>query len=577
MHKRCRPLIVGPENRSVKQLDALVECTGWRSTLSVISPGLSVSVDFAACRLMLPLLRSAGLIWCAPMARPTQSELRKAMEGIVGAADVSHTAPDLVAYSTDMWPKAQLWKRQGDVMRFPPDCVVWPKDEEEVRRIVVYCVEREVPVIPYGGGSGVCGGAIPVRGGVSVDMKRLRHIDVDRASQTVSVGAGVNGQLLEDELNRHGFTLGHFPSSIMCSTAGGWLAARSAGQFSSRYGKIEDMVLGLRVVIASGDVLDTAQRGAGEPDWTQAIVGSEGTLGVIVSATLRVHPLPAHSWYRGYKFPDLSDGFDAMRLLMQAGLKPCALRLYDPFDSIMALGKKKQAKVPSTQATPSSALQRAISRVKASARNAALSRAGLLNSVVTSIPSQCLLIVGFEGPEASVVRQTKKCAQIVTEARGTDVGEEPGANWLKKRYHVSFKQSEVFQSGAFVDTMEVVSTWDRLAGMHDAVRAAVTPHALVLAHFSHAYREGCSIYFTFVANRGKEEESLALYDVIWEAAAKAVHDSGGSLSHHHGIGLSKMKWMVEEHGDAVALWFALKRTLDPHGVMNPGKLFPEEV
>jgi alkyldihydroxyacetonephosphate synthase len=386
----------------------------------------------------------------------------------------------------------------------------------------------------------------------------------------------MNGQQLEDELNRHGFTLGHFPSSIMCSTVGGWLAARSAGQFSSRYGKIEDMVLGARVVLASGVVVDTAERGLAEPDWTQAIVGSEGTLGVIVEATLRIHRCPEHRWYRGYKFPDLSDGLEAMRHIMQAGLKPCALRLYDPFDSIMALGKKSQGAGAKGWSAEPGALSRLTARVKASARNAALSRAGVLNSVVSAIPSQCLLIVGFEGPEASVARQSRRCAQIATEARGTDAGEGPGLNWLKKRYHVSFKQSEVFQSGALVDTMEVVSTWDRLSGMHDAVRVAVSPHALVLAHFSHAYREGCSIYFTFVGNRARAEDSLALYDLIWDAAAKAVHDAGGSLSHHHGVGLSKMKWMGEEHGGAIELWYALKRTLDPHGVMNPGKLFPEE-
>ncbi len=530
------------------------------------------------------------------MSRLPQAQLIAGLAAIVGPSRVSTELPDLVAYSADFWPKLQIWKMGGEPERYPPDCVVWPGDEAEVQAVVSFCAQHTIPLIPYGGGSGVCGGTVPLSGGVIVDLKRIRAITrIDRASQSVTAGGGIIGQHLEDRLAAAGYTLGHFPSSIMCSTLGGWLATRSGGQFSSRYGKVEDMVASLRVVLADGSVLDTADRSDGDPDWTQLIVGSEGALGFITSATLRVHPKPESRYFRGFKFHTLHDGLTAMRLLMQAGLKPVVLRLYDPFDSRIALGKSASAgddpRSPAVregiermtrwaaerrESAPRVGLARRLQRAAGrKAIAAALSVPSLLNRLAETVPSQCLLIIGFEGPDEAVQRSAWRSRQILLDADGIDAGSQIGETWLEKRHAVAFKAARIYQAGSFVDTMEVATTWDRLPRLYDSVRHAVSPHAFIMAHFSHAYREGCSIYFTFAGHRPTAERSAALYDTIWDAALQAAHAAGGTMSHHHGVGVSKKHAMALEHGEMLRVWRALKDALDPQGIMNPGKLFPD--
>ncbi len=529
------------------------------------------------------------------MSRLPQSEIIAGLSDIVGESHVSSTVPDLISYAGDFWPKQQIWKLGGDVERYTPDCVVWPADEAETSAVVGFCRDNRVPIVPYGAGSGVCGGTLPIHGGVIVDVKRMRGVvGIDESSLTVTAQAGINGQHLEDALGDAGFTLGHFPSSIMCSTLGGWLAARSAGQFSSRYGKIEDMVMSLRAVLPDGSILDTADRAPGEPDWTQLIVGSEGTLGIITSATLAVSPAPASRALRGFKFLHLHDALRAMRLVMQAGLRPMVLRLYDPFDSLMALGKEpkpeedSQGKLAAVgelvkgwrerlgMAPSEEPLhRRALAGLHRKSIASALAMPSVVNRLAHMVPSPCLMIIGFEGADESVQRESWRGRQILVEAGGTDAGSQVGEAWLVKRYAVSFKQAKLYQAGAFVDTMEVATTWDRLEALYEGVRAAVEPHAFIMAHFSHAYREGCSIYFTFAGFRRQPDRAEALYDRIWAAALDAVHRAGGTASHHHGVGLSKKNAMVAEHGEMLRVWRALKDALDPDGIMNPGKLFPD--
>jgi alkyldihydroxyacetonephosphate synthase len=527
--------------------------------------------------------------------RPSQSELLERLGAIVGPDAISTRVPDRIAYATDFWPKTQIWKQLGDIERFPPDCVVWPRSVEEVSRILATCNDAGVPIVPYGGGSGVCGGTVPVHGGVVIDMKRMRAIrGVDDVSSTFEAEAGINGQHLEDHLNARGLSLGHFPSSIMCSTLGGWLAARSGGQFSSRYGKIEDMVQSVEVVLANGRVIDTRHRTPGAPDWTQLFVGSEGTLGVITSAVLKAHPLPASRRLRGWRFRQLKDALRAMRAVMQAGLRPMVLRLYDPFDSLIALGKEDDT-AAEAQRGGGSPIREAISGVaersraqlsrlvapigKAVKRRAlisALSAPPVVNRVSAHLPVSCLLIIGFEGPEAVTDADMAAATRVLTDHGGSDLGARPGEAWLKKRYSVGFKQTKMFELGAFVDTMEVATTWDRLTTLHDAVRAALTPHAFIMAHFSHAYREGCSIYFTFGAHKSDPKRAEQHYERCWEMATDAVLGAGGTLSHHHGVGLMKRHGMTREHGAMLRVGHALKHTLDPRGIMNPGKLLPDE-
>jgi alkyldihydroxyacetonephosphate synthase len=531
------------------------------------------------------------------MVSLSQPELLARLSAVVGERGVSTARPDRIAYGTDFWPKTQIWKQLGDIDRFPPDCVVWPTSTAQVSAVLALCNEHGVPIVPYGGGSGVCGGTIPIHGGVVLDLKRMRRVrEVDTVSLSIEAEAGLNGQHLEDRLNSLGLSLGHFPSSIMCSTLGGWLAARSGGQFSSRYGKIEDMVEHLEVVLADGTVLDTRHRSPGAPDWTQVFVGSEGTLGVITAARLKVHPVPAARALRGLRFRQLKDAMRAMRAVMQAGLRPMVLRLYDPFDSLIALGK--EAPAAATEATEPApggklrALAGALATrsrqqltdavaplgkaLKRTALISALSAPPVVNRIAGNLPAPCLLIVGFEGEPDFVGAEMAGAMRVLADHGGTDLGAAPGEAWLARRYAVGFKQTKMFELGAFVDTMEVATTWDRLATLHEAVREALTPHAFVMAHFSHAYREGCSIYFTFGAHKGDPQRAERHYERCWEAATDAVLSAGGTLSHHHGVGLMKRGGMVREHGAMLKVGRALKRTLDPRGIMNPGKLWPDE-
>src|SRR5215510_4663272 len=220
-------------------------------------------------------------------ARVELAELQRALAAIVGDARISTRASDRSVYARDMWPRLLLAVRSGAPSETPPDVVVWPETEAEIRDIVRLARRMRVPLVPYGAGSGVCGGAVPIRGGISLDLKRMdRILDIDEANLTVTAQCGVNGERLERALEARGYTLGHFPSSIYCSTLGGWLAARSAGQMSTRYGKIEDLVVSVSSVTGRGDLLQAgvAGRAGAGPDTIQLLVGSEGTLAVLTQA-----------------------------------------------------------------------------------------------------------------------------------------------------------------------------------------------------------------------------------------------------------------------------------------------------
>jgi len=518
-------------------------------------------------------------------ALPSPSARGKALQRDLAAlnVDASCAPVDLWAMSRDCWPRALLWTK-ARVAPYPPDVVAWPGDAEQVAAVVQYAARNQIPVVPFGAGSGVCGGTVPVRGGIALDLKRITHpLEIDLPARVCAVGAGMNGQRLEELLNAQGATLGHFPSSIYCSSVGGWLAARSAGQLSSSYGKIEDMVLSVEAVDGTGALLHTLDGPSAGPDLTQLIVGCEGTLAIITTARLRIWPRPPARWLRGVKFPSVQAGMRAMQSVMRAGLRPSVARLYDPLDTLLA-GKGGGAAVPVPQP-----LKWAVEGAQAEALKVALRAPLLLNRLVDALPASSLLIFGFEGESDEDCAEEGEAALALCQAeRGDDLGPAPGERWLANRYKISYRQSPLFSAGAFVDTMEVATTWDRLDSLYGAVRRAVATHAFVLAHFSHAYLEGCSIYFTFIGHAGATAEEIARasrddaeadleeaesrYDACWKAAMSAVADEGATLSHHHGVGLSKQVFLSREHGEGMRQLRALKKAFDPHGILNPGKL-----
>ncbi|MCX5741343.1 MAG: FAD-binding oxidoreductase [Proteobacteria bacterium] len=537
--------------------------------------------------------------------------LHRDLEVIFGPRRVSLRAGDLETYARDMWPRLLIERRDGIPPAHVPYVVVWPEHVREVVAVVKLARERRIPIIPYGGGSGVCGGVVPLFGGITVDTKRMQALrSVHHEELICDVEAGLNGERFERELARRGYTFGHFPSSIYCSTVGGWLATRAAGQLSTKYGKVEDRVVGLTVVTGRGEIVETdgANRALRGPNWTQLLVGSEGTLGLITSARLRLSPAPQMRVFRGFEVPDVAPGLSAIRRGVQKGLRPAVVRLYDEMDTLMnSFGKhapddvaaeQHQAQfapippvetgaLPAWPAPPKPDQDPGfVDRLLAFARgkglrqrgmHAALNNSSIVNKLIGTVAEKvarrgCRMIVGLEG---SRIRTEVEAALVFAEleaAGARDQGEEPGWAWLAHRYAISYRMSPVFRDGAFVDTMEVASSWDRLEDMYHAVREAIGRHAVVMAHFSHAYVDGCSIYFTFAGTADDARAATRVYDAIWRDGLEATTRVGGTISHHHGVGLLKAPFMQGEHREAMAIFEAAKHALDPDRIFNPGKM-----
>jgi alkyldihydroxyacetonephosphate synthase len=445
-------------------------------------------------------------------------------------ADGSHL--DAVAEaSRDWWPLGLHWALTGHVPRLA-DVVVRPTTTEQVARVLQVCNNARLPLTVTGGRSGVCGAAAPVFGGVVLDATALCGIvEVDAVSGIVEVLPGTFGPDLEDELrNAHGLSVGHFPQSFDLATVGGWVASRGAGQYSTRYGKIEDMVVGLEAVLADGTVVRTggAPAAAAGPDLTQLIVGSEGTLAVITRVWLRTHPVPVHERRAAYAFGSFADGVEACRRILQSGATPAVLRLYDAVESQRGQGGDG---------------------------------------------SQCMLLVLDEGHVELVDATMSIVEHCSIEARADLMDETLVDAWMAHRNDTSALQG-LTRKGFVVDTMEIAAPWSRLDGLFDDVRSALmaVPHArAATCHLSHSYADGACLYFTFAATPPAEEVE-STYVALWDAGQRAVLASGGNLSHHHGVGLNRARFMAEALGTAHGVLQAVKSALDPNGIMNPGKL-----
>jgi alkyldihydroxyacetonephosphate synthase len=522
---------------------------------------------------------------------------------LAGISDIAQSTDPLDRLMTghDLWPRRFLEKRAGTPI---PQAarVFWPKSEHEIARIVEKAADQGIPIVPYGAGSGVCGAISATDQTWVIDLKGMKRLlEVDADGRSCVVECGMVGERLERALNARGFTLGHFPSSIYCSTVGGWIAARSAGQLSSRYGKIEDMVLELWGVDGAGRsihaALDDDETGPGA---LRLLIGSEGTLGIFSRARLRIHPLRSHRWLRGFVFPDLESGLSAMQQLLARGVFPSVLRLYDPGDTLLAgvdqspttapdrfrAGGMSRAGLedsgPRVEGEDSlfsvllarlenfvlygqgQKLQGLVSRI--------LARPGLANGLLHRRSSACKLVVGHEGEPEQLQGQVKKTRAILEQHGARDVGDGPGEGWLKNRHRVSYKMTRMYAAGGWADTMEVAVGWKKVAPLYHAVREALKDQVVVLCHFSHAYVDGCSLYFTYAGGGTDEDgEALARYQATWSTALSVVNAHGGAVSHHHGIGRLKAAHLPLQEGHRVTLQ-SLKAALDPKGILNPGGL-----
>jgi alkyldihydroxyacetonephosphate synthase len=439
-----------------------------------------------------------------------------------------------------------------------PDAVVYPGTAEQARDVLTLCVEKGIAVVPFGGGTSVVGGVEPVRDSfdalIALDLARQIEVEVDTRSLTARLGPGLRGPEAEAELARSGLTLGHFPQSFEYATVGGWVATRSAGQASTGFGKIEEMVVGLRCVSPSGDIEAKALPAtAAGPQLRELLVGSEGTLGVITEATFKVRQRPRERRYEGWMLKGFAEGADVFRRLEQTGAAPDVARLSDEAETLLTL----------ELADSGSFAQRA-GRAYVKARG---------------YKGGCLAILGFEGDRGAVTRRRVQAARILRAAGALSLGGRPGAAWLRGRYDGPYLRDALLDNCLLVETLETAAQWSDLMDVYAAVREAIrnvleargTP-PLVMCHISHLYPNGASLYFTFIAAQEQGAE-LDQWRAAKSAATDAIVSTGGTITHHHAVGRDHSAWLPREIGHlGVELLRSVKERLDPKGIMNPGKL-----
>jgi alkyldihydroxyacetonephosphate synthase len=453
----------------------------------------------------------------------------------------------------DWWPLAIRWAQRGAVPARPA-AVARPGDTAQVAAVLRACYDGRVPVTATAGRSGVCGSSVPLFGGIALDLCGLSGlVDLDTTSLLAQVRPGTFGPDLETALRSEGVTLGHWPQSMDLSTVGGWVACRGAGQYSTRYGKIEDMVAGLEVALADGRVIrtgGTAPRAATGPDLTQVFVGCEGTLGVVTDVQVRLHALPAAEGRRAFGFPDFAGGLDACRRIVRRGATPAVLRLYDTTES---------------------------------ARN-------------FDVADRCVLIVLDEADEALLEPTLAVVDDECGRASGRPLDVALVQRWMEHRNDTS-ALAPLYRAGVVVDTIEIAARWSSLPAIYDRCVAALRALDGTLAasaHQSHAYPDGACLYFTFGGRMPRSDQpepdgpspgdtppdeparsdawAERYYTSAWDAVMDIVRAHGGAISHHHGVGLNRGRFLAGALGGAFDVLVSLKDALDPRGILNPGKL-----
>jgi alkyldihydroxyacetonephosphate synthase len=496
-----------------------------------------------------------------PLREPMLDELR----GIVGAEHVRADRLDRAGRARGKSYPDLLALRAGDLSA-APGAVVLPGSADEVLALLRFAGKAGLAVIPFGGGSSVVGGVTGPsnRAAFTVDVTRLdRLLDFSPVDRTATLEAGIDGPALEAALARSGFMLGHAPQSFLHSTLGGWIAARGAGQQSNRYGRAEDWLVGAELATPTGLWRTEPFPGsAAGPRLGDLVPGSEGTLGIITAATVRIQPLPQVRDHRAYLMPHFAAGREAIRAIVQQGLAVATLRLSDAAETAFLGAFSELGKSRSLGQTLAASWLRA--------RGIAEER--------------CLLIAGYEGGRAAVASLRRAAEHHVRNHRGVAVGRGPGERWYRSRFDGPHLRDPLSDRGVGVDTLETAARWSKLEGLYYGVRQAlersiaaqapVGGRGVVMAHISHSYSDGASLYFTFLFPQRPGEE-IAQWRAIKTAATDAIVACGGTISHHHGVGTDHLPWMSAEKGEvALSLLRAVKATVDPAGIMNPGKLIP---
>ncbi|GAB2923394.1 FAD-binding oxidoreductase [Rhodococcus aerolatus] len=474
---------------------------------------------------------------------------RAALEAAVGASGVDSSDATRLRHAGGR-STPDLLRRRGRAPQAAPDAVVAPGSVPEVQAVLAVAVEHDLAVVPFGGGTGVVGGVDPVRadraGVVCLDLHRFdRLLALDEVSGTATLEAGLRGPQAESLLRERGFSLGHYPQSFRHATVGGFAATRSSGQASAGHGRFDDMVEALTLVTPRGVLAPGRAPGsAAGPDLTRLVLGSEGTLGVITDVTVRVHRVPEVTRYAGWSFPDLATGADALRTLAQSGSLPTVVRLSDEVETAMNLA------------------------LAADVGGASPAAGG------------CLAVTTVEGTTAHADARHAEVTALLRAAGGTPLGEAPARGWEAGRFDAPHLRDALLDVNAVAETLETATTWSRLHALKAAVTTALvetltaagTP-PLVMAHVSHVYPAGASLYLTVVFARG--DDPAARWAAAKTAAGDAIAAAGATITHHHAVGRDHRPWMRAEVGDlGLDVLRAVKDALDPAGVCNPGVLIP---
>ncbi|HEX2359500.1 MAG TPA: FAD-binding oxidoreductase [Solirubrobacterales bacterium] len=487
-----------------------------------------------------------------PEPRPIPGTVRAA----VGEGNVLSGAEDRVRRAAGRSYPDLIRLRSGRLER-APDAVLVPADAAKVAAVLHACSEAGVAVVPFGGGSSVVGGLDAVAGDhaavVSLDLGRLRSVDLDRTSLVARLGPGLRGPEAEAALGERGTTLGHYPQSYEQATIGGYAATRSAGQASSGYGRFDELVTAVELTAPAG-VLRTLQipHTAAGPSLRELVLGSEGTLGVITEVACRVRPAPELRRYEGWIAPDFASGREIVRELAQRQEMPDVLRLSDEEETSVSM------QLSGTEGWQKRALDAYLSLRRR--------RGG------------CLIVCGYEGERGSVRRRRSLASRRLRSGGAVALGQTAGRSWEKARFEGPYLRDELIGIGVFVETLETAHTWSRLDELYLAVggalRDALGPRSIVMCHLSHAYPDGASLYYTFLA-RARRGEELEQWRDAKRAASDAIVAVAGTITHHHAVGRDHAPYMRNEVGElGLEALRAVKERLDPAGIMNPGKLLP---
>ncbi|HHU01718.1 MAG TPA: FAD-binding oxidoreductase [Christensenellaceae bacterium] len=460
-------------------------------------------------------------------------------DAVGGYDNVSMEMSDRATYGVDYFWLSRMWQDRGEVPPMP-DWIVRPGATEEVSKILKIANYYKIPLHTWGGGSGSQGGALPMSGGILMDMKRMcKLIEIDEISRTITAEAGMIFQQLEWYANEKGYSCQHIPSCLTCGTIGGALAHRGIGIMSGKYGKIDDQCLSMEVVLSNGDIINTlpVPKHAAGPDLNQIFIGSEGTLGVITKATFKLFEQPEERRFHAFLFPDKNSGYMAGRDIMQK-VKPSILRFYDEAETT-----------------------------------------SIIKKIIGFEKKGCFMNLAVEGIKRIVDIEMEIILEIAEKWGAEDLGSDYGEKWFKNRI-TFFYPGHIMDIPQMFGTMDTVATYANVEKIYLAMKKAIYDKygdkVRYISHSSHWYEWGCMNYTRFIVDPPNvpqdPEEARRLHNEIWNIGVRAAMANGGVINDHHGIGLKLSRLMKEQYGPAMQVMEALKNQLDPNGIMNPYKL-----